>query len=328
MAISQHSLPKYLQDPLVSKECKDLMSTLSKNRGWVLPVMYNYQGFWHSISHLQGVLSFQKHFPAQDTDIFVVTAPKSGTTWLKAISFAILNRTSYPITSGDHPLLKTNSHELVPFVEDIYADNPNPDFSSMPPPRLFATHVSHVSLPESVHVSKCKIVYMCRNPKDLFVSAFHFTNKLRLEHMGVNSIEEMFDLFCKGVSLYGPYWDQVLGYWNESLQRPKQVLFLKYEEMKEHPGTELRKLAEFYGCPITPKEEEEGIVDAILRLCSFETLSNLEVNKNGTLTTGLSNQAYFRRGEIGDWKNHLTAEMVEQLDMITEDKFHGSGLTF
>lgn len=327
METSQPSLPKYLQDPQVSPKCKDLISTLPKDRGWVLPVMYNYQGFWHNIWQLQGVLSFQEHFHAQNTDIFVVTAPKSGTTWLKAISFAILNRTSYPISSGDHPLLKNNSHELVPFVDQIYADNPNPDFSSTPP-RLFATHVSYVSLPESVHNSKCKIVYMCRNPKDLFVSAFHFTNKLRLEHMGANSIEEVFDLFCKGVFLYGPYWDQVLGYWNESLQRPKEVLFLKYEDMKDQPGTHVRKLAEFYGCPFTPEEEKEGIVDAILGLCSFETLSNLQVNKKGTLATGLSNQAFFRRGEIGDWKSHLTAEMVEQLDKITEHKFHGSGLKF
>ncbi|KAJ9547077.1 hypothetical protein OSB04_019620 [Centaurea solstitialis] len=116
------------------------------------------------------------------------------------MSFAILNRTCYSISSGDQPLLESNSHELMPFVEQTYADDLNLDFSSMPR-RLFATHVSYASLPESVHNSKCKIVYMCRNPKDLFVFAFHFTNKLRLEHMGANSIEEMFDLLCKGVFL-------------------------------------------------------------------------------------------------------------------------------
>lgn len=146
--------------------------------------------------------------------------------------------------------------------------------------------------------------------------------------MGKNSMEDMFDLFCKGVFLYGPYWDHVLAYWNEALRRPKEVLFLKYEEMKEQPGTQVRKVAEFYGCPFTFEEEKEGIVDAILGLCSFERLSNLEVNKEGYLPTGEMKQAYFRKGEIGDWKNYLTAEMAEELDMITEHKFQGSGLTF
>ncbi|XP_023743078.1 cytosolic sulfotransferase 12 [Lactuca sativa] len=322
------SLPKYLQNFEVSEECNDLISSLPKDRGWVVPIMYQYQGFWHHTWQLQGVLAFQKHFLAQDTDILLVTAPKSGTTWLKAISFAIINRIQYPIASKNHPLLKNNSHVVVPFVEQLYADdNSNPDFSETPP-RLFATHVPYVSLPESIHNSKVKIVYMCRNPKDLFISAFHFTNKLRPEHMGTNSMEEMFDLFCKGVFLYGPYWDHVLGFWNESLKRPKEVLFLKYEEMKEQPTTQVRKLAEFYGCPFTPEEEKEGIVDAILGLCSFESLSNMEVNKKGYLPTGEMKQAYFRKGEVGDWKNHLTAEMAEKLDMITECKFQGSGLKF
>ncbi|GKC57169.1 cytosolic sulfotransferase 12-like protein [Tanacetum coccineum] len=322
------SIPKYLQDIQISQECKDLISSLPKDRGWVLPIMYQYQGFWHNTWQLQGVLSFQKHFHVRDTDILIVTAPKSGTTWLKAISYAIINRTRYPIKSRNHPLLINNSHELVSFVDHVYVDNPNPDFSMMCDPRLFATHLPYVSLPESVHNSKCKIVYMCRDPKDLFVSAFHFTNKLRPQHLGTNSIEEMFNLFCKGVFLYGPTWDHVLGFWHESLKRPEEVLFLKYEEMKEQPHTQVRKLAEFFGCPFTSQEEKEGIVDTILTLCSFEKLSNLDVNKEGCLPTGTMKHAYFRRGEVGDWKNHLTVEMAQELDTITEHKFHGSGLEF
>ncbi|KAL7597245.1 hypothetical protein Lser_V15G29422 [Lactuca serriola] len=127
------SLPKYLQNFEVSEECNDLISSLPKDRGWVVPIMYQYQGFWHHTWQLQGVLAFQKHFLAQDTDILLVTAPKSGTTWLKAISFAIINRIQYPIASKNHPLLKNNSHVVVPFVEQLYADdNSNPDFSETP----------------------------------------------------------------------------------------------------------------------------------------------------------------------------------------------------
>ncbi|KAL4568497.1 hypothetical protein LXL04_024110 [Taraxacum kok-saghyz] len=328
METTQPTLPKDLQNSQVSQEFKDLTSSLPKNRGWVVPVVHQYQGFWHYDWQLQGVLSYQKHFQAQDTDILLVTTPKSGTTWLKAISFAITNRIQYHVASRDHPLIKNNPHVLVPFVEYVYADNPIPDFSAIPSPRLFATHVPYVSLPDSVHNSNCKLVYMCRNPKDLFVSLFHFANKLRPQHMGANSMEEVFELFCEGVSVYGPYWEHVLGFWNESLRRPKEVLFLKYEDMKAQPGIQVRKLAEFYGCPFTAEEEKEGIVESVLKLCSFESLSNLEVNKEGYLPTGQMNKAFFRKGEVGDWKNHLTAEMAERLDMITEHKFEGSGLKF
>ncbi|KAL6190191.1 hypothetical protein ACLB2K_036589 [Fragaria x ananassa] len=98
---------------------------------------------------------------------------------------------------------------------------------------------------------------------------------------------------------YGPFWDHVLGYWKESLVRPETVFFVKYEEIKEKPDLHLRRLAEFLGCPFSPEEEAQGVVDNILKLCSFETLSNLDVNKNGRLSTGVENGAFFRQREGG-----------------------------
>ncbi|KAL6192885.1 hypothetical protein ACLB2K_033971 [Fragaria x ananassa] len=98
--------------------------------------------------------------------------------------------------------------------------------------------------------------------------------------------------------------------------------------MKEQPGLHLRKLAEFLGCPFSPEEEAQGVVDNILRLCSFENMSNLDVNKNGKHSNGVANSAFFRKGEAGDWKNCLTAEMVEKLDSVIEEKLQGSGFQF
>ena len=42
----------------------------------------------------------------------------------------------------------------------------------------------------------------------------------------------------------------------------------------------------------------------------------------------VNNDLFFRKGETGDWKNHLTNEMIKHLDKITLEKFSGSGLTF
>ncbi|WMV18328.1 hypothetical protein MTR67_011713 [Solanum verrucosum] len=63
-------------------------------------------------------------------------------------------------------------------------------------------------------------------------------------------------------------------------------------------------------------------------MCSFENLSNLKVNTNEKLTTGEENKMLFCKGEIGDWKNYFTVEMSENLNRITEQKFHGSELKF
>ncbi|CAA2958511.1 cytosolic sulfotransferase 12-like [Olea europaea var. sylvestris] len=321
------SLPRYLQqEEILEQECIALISSLPKEKGWVASHLYKYQGFWNPPRHIQGIMTCQEHFEARDSDVFLVTTPKSGTTWLKAVMFTLINRMQYPINQ-EHPLLSKNPHDLVPFLEiKLYADNQIPDLSSFKSPRLFATHIPIFSLPKFVRDSSCKLVYLCRNPKDIFVSLWQFTNKLRLQEMGSNSLGETFDMFCRGVNIYGPFWDHVLEYWKESMEKPHKVFFLKYENMKERPADNLRCIAEFLGCPFSNEEEESGIVEQILKLCSFDTLSNLEINRTGRLASGEENKAFFRRGEVGDWKNHLPTEMAQKLDQITEQKFSGTGL--
>ncbi|XP_050373480.1 cytosolic sulfotransferase 13-like [Argentina anserina] len=332
MSVSQTPLPQYLNGEL-SQETKDLISTLPKEKGLISDHVHQYQGFWYPTRQLQGVLASQKHFQAQDTDVLLVSPPKSGATWLKAILFCLMKRGHYrpDLQNQDHPLLKNNPHTLVPFLElDLYVkDEEIPDLTSYdPPPRVFSTHLPVGSLPESVKDSACKVVYLCRNPKDIIVSVWHFANKLRPKHKGTISLEDVFESFCSGMYAFGPLWDHVLGYWKASLERPETVFFMKFEEMKEQPDLHLRRLAEFLGCQFSPEEEAQGMVDNILRLCSFENLSNLDVNKSGKQSTGVVNNAFFRRGEAGDWRSCLTPEMVEKLDRITEEKLLGSGFQF
>ncbi|XP_027152517.1 cytosolic sulfotransferase 12-like [Coffea eugenioides] len=318
--------PKYLQDDKLTQECEELLPSLPKEKGWVSSYLYQYRGFWHSARQLQGVIACQKHFEAQDSDIFLVTTPKSGTTWLKALLFALVNRMQCSFME-QHPLLMHSPHELVPYLDSkIYVENQTPDLSSFTSPRLFATHLPLVSLPQSVHDCPCKIVYLCRDPKDTFVSLWHFANKLRLENMESNSLEDVFDRFCKGVSAYGPFWDHVLGYWKESLKNPDKVLFLKYEDLKEKPTSQLKKISDFLGYPFSTEEEASGLLEGIIDLCSFDKLSNLEVNKSGKLSSGEENKAFFRRGEVGDWMKFLNAKMVARLNSITQQKFDASGL--
>lgn len=112
------------------------------------------------------------------------------------------------------------------------------------------------------------------------------------------------------------------------MKNPDKVFFLKYEDMKDEPVVHLRKLAEFLGCPFSSEEEKDEVLEGIVELCSFDNLSNLKVNKVGKLPSGEDYSVFFRKGEVGDWKNHLTSEMVERLDRICKEKFEGSGLTF
>lgn len=307
---------------------QDLLSSLPKEKGVIQDCTYQYQGFWYTPVSLQGVIDCQQHFQPRENDVVLVTAPKSGTTWLKAILYALINREIHHPQNAHHPLLNKTPHELVPFFE-ITKPSEYDSFFSDSTSRIFGCHIPIVSLPKSIieddGSTNIKIVYLCRNIKDNFASLFHFANNANLRSSPI-SLEETFDLYCKGITTAGPIWEQILGFWKESLERPNKVLFMRYEELMFEPNVQLRRLAKFLGKPFSPEEENSDMINQITSLCSFGNMIKLQVNNSGHLLPGLGNSSFFRNGEVGDGNKCLTAEMAAKLDQITQEKFHGSGL--
>ncbi|KAJ8448068.1 hypothetical protein Cgig2_031792 [Carnegiea gigantea] len=270
--------------------------------------LYQYEGFWYYKSDLQGAIISQKTLVSvEPCDVVLATFPKSGTTWFKALIFTIMNRnqhnpcSSTSSCSNSHPLHFASPHDCASRWLEHYAyknpTNPVPDHVP-----ILSTHMPYHSLPVSIKSSCCPIVYVCRNTKDNFVSLWHFTNKMRSNKLPPISLGEAFELFCRGVSPFGPFWDHLLGYWKASLESPNKILFLKYEDMKREPGVCVKKLAEFIGYPFSHEEETQGVVQHIVEFCSFENLSNFEVNKMETTksiapTLTVSNNMFFRKGQ-------------------------------
>ncbi|ESW05667.1 hypothetical protein PHAVU_011G199400 [Phaseolus vulgaris] len=294
------------------------------------PYIYLFQDFWCPTVYVEGVNKFQKHFDAKENDVFVASFPKSGTTWLKALTFAIVNHQQFS-SFDHHPLLSSNPHELVPFPEFMYSYDLHDQIlslSNMSEPRLLGTHIPLPSLPESITKSNCKIIYICRNPFDTFVSAWEFFTKMKSESLPDLTLEEAFEKYCNGIMGFGPWWSHVLGYWKESLTRPDKVLFLKYEDLKEDTIFHVKRIADFLDSLITQGGESTTVIENIIRLCGFEKMKDLEVNKSGRIFDVVENKTFFRKGEIGDWMNYFSPSMIEKLSKIIEEKLGGSGLSF
>ncbi|KAG2411311.1 hypothetical protein I3760_Q012200, partial [Carya illinoinensis] len=214
---------EHLEEDGQSQECKD--GNISSRPNDIGPqdkgFLNEYHGFWIPTWAMSGVIASQKYFQARDTDILLVTHPKVGTTWTKAILFALKNRMHYPDLQ-EHPLLTNIPHDLVPLLEgDIYTKKKVLDLDPAFP-RLISTHLPYALLPTSVKDSTCKIVYVYRNPKNTFVSLWHFQNRL---YPTTNSLEEAFDKFCRGMNPFGSYWDHVLSCWKESIQNPDSAAY-------------------------------------------------------------------------------------------------------
>ncbi|XP_074270374.1 flavonol sulfotransferase-like [Silene latifolia] len=295
--------------------------------------LINYQGFWIPESFLTRILLIQRDFLSRDSDLIITGLPKTGTTWLKSLLFTIVNRAIYPI--NQNPLLKNHPQELVYNLEsDIYGEAfayPRPQhLVELPSPRLLSTHLPYASLPESIRTSNCRLLYICRNPLDTFTSLFHFAVSY-LKNTNSKEIlrfEDLFDDFCAGRTIHGPFFEHVVTYWKMSLEQPEKLLFLKYEDLKDDPKHHLKRVAEFIGMPFTPFEESQSIIDQIIEFCSIGNMKELEVNKSGVINKFFEKKSYFRKGEVGEWRNYFTPFMVEKMTKLMEEKLEGTGLTF
>uniref|UniRef100_A0ACD5VCI5 Uncharacterized protein n=1 Tax=Avena sativa TaxID=4498 RepID=A0ACD5VCI5_AVESA len=305
---------------------RDYVSSLPSAPGGSHARLYRNQDGWYaSMPVMLGALAAHRHFAGHGDDVLLATFPKSGTVWLKALLFAVVRGGAEEL---DDVLATANPHELVPFLESqLYAAGRVPPDEAGSAPRLLATHVPFPSLPPSA--TGCKVVYLCRGAKDTVVSLWHFVNRIRVSNGDQPlPVGEIVEQFCAGTTMFGPYWEHVLGYWRAHVENPERVMFLRYEEVTAAPAEAVRKLAGFLGRPFVGAAAEKE-AERVVQACGIETLRGLEVNRSGKteLVHGaMDNEMFFRRGVVGDWSAWLTPELAHQIDDISERRFAGSGI--
>ncbi|KAG8475845.1 hypothetical protein CXB51_032781 [Gossypium anomalum] len=226
--------------------------------------------------------------------------------------------TSYDDSST--PLLFKTPHDVVSFMELDHAHFSANRHLGIP---LLTTHAPYSFLPTSIIDSGCKIIYICRDLKDTFVSMYHIlTRYAKSQNTQPIELDEAFKRKLVR-TLLGP----CSGYWKVSLEHPNKFIFLKYEKMNDDTVLYLKKLAEFMGCPFSSEEQQKGMPEKIVKMCSFKNISNLEVNKSGKHREGqgnleTENKIYFRKEKVRDWKNDLTPKMSTRLYQITQQKLN------
>uniref|UniRef100_A0A1I8IHY9 Sulfotransfer_1 domain-containing protein n=1 Tax=Macrostomum lignano TaxID=282301 RepID=A0A1I8IHY9_9PLAT len=111
------------------------------------------------------------------------------------------------------------------------------------------------------------------------------------------------------------------------MRNPKDAIVSTYHHMTSARRDELSGEADGR-IPIHPLTE--ALLHSVLQQTSFSAMqSNPMVNI--TLTDPerwRPGSNFIRRGEIGDWKRHFSAEDAELVDGIIEEKLAGSGLQF
>ncbi|KAL7253487.1 hypothetical protein ACSBR1_007926 [Camellia fascicularis] len=254
------------------------------------------QGFWLLPDIIKSIMIIENQFKPLPLHILLASYPKTGSIWLKALAISILSHNfGYRQRVMAKPIncKPTTPHELTPFLEmETFGENSSQNINKVPSPRVFNTHLPYSILPEHIKNSRCRVVYISRNPVDAFGH-------------------------CSGRSFLRPCVGVL-----EREREKKNVFVITYEELKENPKESVRSLDEFLGCSLTPDEIEQVVWKS-----SHDRLSELDVNTDKVkgIFPGVPFNLYFQKG-VGDGKNQLTTNMMERLEALENQRWEGSGL--
>ncbi|XP_030398894.1 sulfotransferase 1A1-like [Gopherus evgoodei] len=259
-------------------------------------------------------------FQAQPDDLLISTYPKSGTTWISEIIDMIYN-------DGDPEKCKRDAiYMRVPFLEFAVPGIPTGVELLRQTPaqrRLVKTHLPVQLLPVSFWEQDCQMIYVARNPKDVAVSYYHFYQMAKV-HPEPGPWDHFLADFMAGAVSFGSWYQHVRGWWEK--RREQRVLYLFYEDMKEDPRREIRKVLAFLGRP-----PAEGLVEAIARHTAFAAMEQNFMANYRTIPTSIMDHSispFMRKGVTGDWKNQFTVAQNERFNADYERQMEGTDLSF
>ena len=253
-----------------------------------------------------------RNIELRDGDVCFTSYPKSGSTWLSQVIILILN-------DGETPSDKTLRDSLHWVASSWPYPRSREELEALPSPRIFKSHMPwQMAVGGDTTVSPCKHLYIARNPKDVAVSYYHFESGKQWSGNYAGPWEHWLKWFLEGKVQRGDWFDHVLSWWQH--RNDDNMLFLKYEDMKRDFDKQLDRIADFLGYPLT-----ESTMNIIREKSSFEHMkkdnfSNLhEIPELGS---------FFRKGEIGSWKDMFTVAQSEEFDRIYAERTQNTGLEF
>ena len=265
-----------------------------------------------------------KGYQPTEHDVFVVTYVKSGTNWMMQLAHQLLFR-----GKGDyehiHCVVAWPDTDLMGPLRGyaIPLRDPRVWHASPEGKRVIKTHFRWEDVPYS---PAAKYIIVIRDPKDIFVSSYHFCVKKGPFSFTGLSVADWLEHFLSDQFFMGGSWGSTTAaYW---AQRDKpNVLICSFKEMRRDLAGSVQRVASFLGVDASPE-----IVRRVTELSSFDYMKTIDVKfGTGKFLHHLGAPAeMMRKGGEGSASELITPTQARRIDeyFIAELKRLGSDFPY
>ncbi len=260
---------------------------------------------------LRGRDQFQK---LRRADIVIVSPGKSGRTWLRVM-----------LSGFYHHAYGLRGEALLGF------DNLHRKDSRIPV--VFFTHDNYLkdytgNVDSKRDFYDKKVVLMVRQPQDVVVSEyFNWKHRMKPDKMYLNHFparEEnvsIFDFTMRPCGL--PRVLALMNLWASELPHMKDVLLLRYEDMRSDPAAEFQRIVRFMGGPL-----RRDSIEAAVEFASLENMRRMEQRETFRMGGGRmkprdpSNPHSYkvRRALVGGYRDYYDEAETVKIDAMVDSE--------
>ncbi len=261
--------------------------------------------------------------------VWLASYPKSGNTWLRVFLTNLLGDHREPADINELDVVTiASSRRAFDAAVGLEAGDLTADEAERLRPRVYEAWAA--ASPEAVQFHKIHdaygytasdeplisvaatrgAVYLVRNPLDVCASYAH--------HNGVTAAVAAAALCDPGHALSDnprrlhrqlgqrlSTWGDHVRSWMRAVEIP--VHLVRYEDMKARPLETFTAVVRFAGLP-----HDRAAIQRAIDLSTFERLREQEA-AHGFRERSLRAESFFRRGEVGSWREALTDDQVERI---------------
>ena len=206
-------------------------------------------------------------------DRWIVSYPRSGSTWLRTILAALI----YGEGGADPDVF----NRVIPGVSGRRL----PLVWLAPEPRLLHSHTTFRN-------GLSRVVYLVRDGRDAITSFYHYSTTRRGQPM---DFAAWYQLYSRRA--YGPRWhEHVYGWLTAGRDRlGDQLLVVNFERLRSDPLSTVRQVASFLEV-----SRDDMAIERALDMAGLDRARTREARALGRPLT--DNESFYRGGRIGQWE--------------------------